>query len=50
MFLLALSGGVDSMLVGVLIGKSYWRAIDVVIFVDHGLLRKNERDQVMDSC
>ena len=46
--ILGLSGGVDSSVTAVLIHK----AIDdqlTCIFVDHGLLRKNEADQVMKA-
>ncbi|WP_414838915.1 glutamine-hydrolyzing GMP synthase [Carnobacterium sp. TMP28] len=46
--LLALSGGVDSSVVGVLLQKAIGDQL-TCIFVDHGLLRKNEGDQVMDS-
>ncbi|AXY26423.1 glutamine-hydrolyzing GMP synthase [Suicoccus acidiformans] len=46
--LLALSGGVDSSVVGVLLQKSIGDQL-VCIFVDHGLLRKNEAQQVMDA-
>lgn len=46
--LLALSGGVDSSVVGVLLQKAIGEQL-TCIFVDHGLLRKNEGDQVMDS-
>lgn len=46
--LLGLSGGVDSSVVGVLLHKAIGDQL-VSIFVDHGLLRKNEADQVMDS-
>ncbi|KAA9492794.1 glutamine-hydrolyzing GMP synthase [Listeria monocytogenes] len=44
--LLALSGGVDSSVVGVLIHKAIGEQL-TCIFVDHGLLRKGEADQVM---
>ncbi|EAF5656707.1 glutamine-hydrolyzing GMP synthase [Listeria innocua] len=44
--LLALSGGVDSSVVGVLIHKAIGDQL-TCIFVDHGLLRKGEADQVM---
>ena len=44
--LLALSGGVDSSVVGVLLQKAIGEQL-VCIFVDHGLLRKNEGDHVM---
>lgn len=46
--LLGLSGGVDSSVVGVLLHKAIGDQL-TSIFVDHGLLRKNEADQVMES-
>ncbi|MGX7012971.1 glutamine-hydrolyzing GMP synthase [Vagococcus silagei] len=46
--LLALSGGVDSSVVGVLLQKAIGDQL-TCIFVDHGLLRKGEAEQVMDS-
>ncbi|MDN6640355.1 MAG: glutamine-hydrolyzing GMP synthase [Tetragenococcus sp.] len=46
--LLALSGGVDSSVVGVLLQKAIGDQL-TCIFVDHGLLRKNEAKQVMES-
>ncbi|MER2063802.1 MAG: glutamine-hydrolyzing GMP synthase [Alkalibacterium sp.] len=46
--LLGLSGGVDSSVVAVLLNKAIGDQL-TCIFVDHGLLRKNEGDQVMDS-
>lgn len=46
--LLALSGGVDSSVVGVLLQKAIGDQL-TCIFVDHGLLRKNEAEEVMDS-
>ena len=46
--LLALSGGVDSSVVGVLLHKAIGNQL-TSIFVDHGLLRKNEANQVMES-
>ncbi|MCM0582454.1 glutamine-hydrolyzing GMP synthase [Weissella diestrammenae] len=46
--LLGLSGGVDSSVVGVLLQKAIGDQL-VSIFVDHGLLRKNEADEVMAS-
>lgn len=46
--LLALSGGVDSSVVGVLLQKAIGKQL-ICIFVDHGLLRKNEADHVMES-
>ncbi len=45
--LLGLSGGVDSSVVGVLLQKAIGDQL-TCIFVDHGLLRKNEGDQVMN--
>ncbi|MDR0846979.1 MAG: glutamine-hydrolyzing GMP synthase [Lactobacillales bacterium] len=44
--LLGLSGGVDSSVVGVLLQRAIGDQLTCV-FVDHGLLRKNEGDQVM---
>lgn len=46
--LLALSGGVDSSVVGVLLQRAIGDQL-TCIFVDHGLLRKDEGDQVMES-
>ena len=46
--LLGLSGGVDSSVVGVLLQRAIGDQL-VCIFVDHGLLRKDEGQQVMDS-
>lgn len=46
--LLGLSGGVDSSVVGVLLQKAIGDQL-VCIFVDHGLLRKGESDQVMEA-
>ncbi|MBF7138037.1 glutamine-hydrolyzing GMP synthase [Pediococcus pentosaceus] len=46
--LLGLSGGVDSSVVGVLLNRAIGDQL-VCIFVDHGLLRKGEAKQVMDS-
>lgn len=46
--LLGLSGGVDSSVVGVLLHKAIGDQL-TSIFVDHGLLRKNEAQEVMDS-
>ena len=43
--LLALSGGVDSSVAAVLLSKAVGRQLTCV-FVDHGLLRKNEGDEV----
>ena len=45
--LLGLSGGVDSSVVGVLLKKAIGDQL-ICIFVDHGLLRKGEADQVME--
>ncbi|UUX32788.1 glutamine-hydrolyzing GMP synthase [Fundicoccus culcitae] len=46
--LLGLSGGVDSSVVGVLLQKAIGDQL-ICIFVDHGLLRKNEGDSVMEA-
>ncbi|APX71722.1 glutamine-hydrolyzing GMP synthase [Companilactobacillus allii] len=46
--ILGLSGGVDSSVVGVLLHKAIGTQL-TSIFVDHGLLRKNEADEVMAS-
>lgn len=46
--LLGLSGGVDSSVVGVLLHRAIGDQL-VSIFVDHGLLRKGEVEQVMES-
>lgn len=46
--LLGLSGGVDSSVVGVLLHEAIGDQL-TSIFVDHGLLRKGEAEQVMDS-
>lgn len=46
--LLGLSGGVDSSVTGVLLHKAIGNQL-TSIFVDHGLLRKNEADEVMAS-
>ncbi len=43
--LLALSGGVDSSVLAVLLSKAIGKQLTCV-FVDHGLLRKNEGDEV----
>ncbi|MGT2771281.1 glutamine-hydrolyzing GMP synthase [Streptococcus marimammalium] len=45
--LLGLSGGVDSSVVGVLLQKAIGDQL-TSIFVDHGLLRKGEAEQVME--
>ena len=44
--LLGLSGGVDSSVLGVLLQRAIGDQL-TCIFVDHGLLRKGEGDQVM---
>ena len=46
--ILGLSGGVDSSVTAVLIHKTIGDQL-TCIFVDHGLLRKNEANQVMDA-
>ena len=46
--ILGLSGGVDSSVTGVLLNKAIGDQL-TCIFVDHGLLRKNEVKEVMDS-
>ena len=46
--LLALSGGVDSSVVGVLLHKAIGSQLTCV-FVDHGMLRKNEAEEVMNN-
>ncbi|WP_283584004.1 glutamine-hydrolyzing GMP synthase [Limosilactobacillus difficilis] len=46
--ILGLSGGVDSSVTAVLIHKAIGNQL-TCIFVDHGLLRKNEADQVMKA-
>ena len=46
--LLGLSGGVDSSVVGVLLQRAIGDQL-TCIFVDHGLLRKGEAEQVMES-
>lgn len=43
--LLALSGGVDSSVAAVLLSKAIQKQL-ICVFVDHGLLRKNEGDEV----
>jgi GMP synthase (glutamine-hydrolysing) len=45
---LALSGGVDSSVAALLLHKAIDKNLTCV-FVDHGLLRKNEFDEVMDA-
>lgn len=44
---MGLSGGVDSSVVGVLLQRAIGDQL-TCIFVDHGLLRKGEGDQVMN--
>jgi len=46
--ILALSGGVDSSVTAVLLNKAIGKNL-TCIFVDHGLLRKNEFDKVMKA-
>ena len=46
--ILGLSGGVDSSVTAVLLHKAIGSQL-TCIFVDHGLLRKNEAQQVMDA-
>jgi GMP synthase (glutamine-hydrolysing) len=46
--LLALSGGVDSSVVAALLHKAIGDQL-VSVFIDHGLLRKGEADQVIDT-
>lgn len=46
--IMALSGGVDSTVAAVLLHKAIGAKLHC-FFVDHGLLRKNEYDQVLDS-
>lgn len=46
--ILGLSGGVDSSVTAVLLHKAIGDQL-TCIFVDHGLLRKNEADQVMNA-
>ena len=46
--LLALSGGVDSSVAAVIISKAVGKQL-TCIFVDHGLLRKNEGDEVEEG-
>ncbi|MEG1932374.1 MAG: glutamine-hydrolyzing GMP synthase, partial [Pygmaiobacter sp.] len=46
--LCALSGGVDSTVAAVMVHQAIGDQL-TCIFVDHGLLRKNEGDQVMDT-
>lgn len=46
--LLALSGGVDSSVVGVLLHRAIGEQL-TCIFVDHGMLRKGEAEEVMNN-
>lgn len=46
--LLALSGGVDSSVLAALIGKAIGNRLTCV-FVDHGLMRKNEGDEIEEA-
>lgn len=46
--ILAISGGVDSSVVAVLLHRAIGKQL-TCIFVDHGLLRKNEANQVMKT-
>ncbi len=46
--ILGLSGGVDSSVAAVLLNKAIGKNL-ICIFVDHGMLRKNEFQQVMDD-
>lgn len=46
--ILALSGGVDSSVVAVLLNKAIGKNL-TCIFVDHGLLRKNEFEKVLED-
>jgi len=46
--LLGLSGGVDSSVVGALLHRAIGKQL-VCVFVDHGLLRHGEGDQVMET-
>jgi GMP synthase (glutamine-hydrolysing) len=47
--LCGLSGGVDSTVVAVLIHRAIGKQL-TCMFIDHGLLRKNEGEQVMRTC
>ncbi|MDR0829617.1 MAG: glutamine-hydrolyzing GMP synthase [Prevotellaceae bacterium] len=47
--LCGLSGGVDSTVVAVLIHRAIGNQL-TCMFIDHGLLRKNEGEQVMKTC
>ena len=46
--LLALSGGVDSSVAGVLLSKAIGDNL-VCVYINHGLMRKNEPEQIMNS-
>ena len=46
---MALSGGVDSTVAATLIHKAIGKNL-FGIFVDNGVLRKNEFEQVLESC
>ncbi len=47
--LCGLSGGVDSTVVGVLLHRAIGDRL-TCMFIDHGMLRKNEAEQVMETC
>lgn len=47
--LCGLSGGVDSTVVAVLLHKAIGHNL-ICMFIDHGLLRQNEGDEVMAAC
>ena len=47
--LCAVSGGIDSMVLATLLHKAIGDAL-VSVFVDNGLLRQNEVEQVLDTC
>lgn len=47
--LCGLSGGVDSTVVAVLLHRAIGRQL-TCMFIDHGMLRKNEGDSVMSMC
>ncbi|MDR1592678.1 MAG: glutamine-hydrolyzing GMP synthase [Prevotellaceae bacterium] len=47
--LCGLSGGVDSMVVAVLLHKAIGNQL-TCMFIDHGMLRKNEGEEVMTLC
>lgn len=47
--LCGLSGGVDSTVVAVLLNKAIGKQL-TCMFIDHGLLRKNEAEEVMGAC